>query len=82
MEAEWLVVGDYWLDAANEHRYSGHDLLNLRGAWRPAPRWSVSLRLINALDVRYADRADYSFGTYRYFPGRPRALFGEVAWSM
>ena len=82
VEAEWLVVGDYWLDAANEHRYSGHDLLNLRGAWRPAPRWSVSLRLINALDVRYADRADYGFGTYRYFPGRPRALFGEVAWSM
>jgi len=82
VEAEWLVVGDYWLDAANEHRYSGHELLNLRGAWRPAPRWSVSLRLINALDVRYADRADYSFGTYRYFPGRPRALFGEVAWSM
>jgi len=82
VEAEWLVVGDYWLDAANEHRYSGHELLNLRGAWRPAPRWSVSLRLINALDVRYADRADYSFGTYRYFPGRPRALFGEVTWSM
>jgi len=82
VEAEWLVVGDYWLDAANEHRYSGHDLLNLRGAWRPAPRWSVSLRLINALDVRYADRADYGFGTYRYFPGRPRALFGEVTWSM
>jgi outer membrane receptor protein involved in Fe transport len=82
VEAEWLVVGDYWLDAANEHRYSGHELLNLRGAWRPAPRWSVSLRLINALDVRFADRADYSFGTYRYFPGRPRALFGEVTWSM
>ncbi len=82
VEAEWLVVGDYWLDAANEHRYSGHELLNLRAAWRPAPRWSVSLRLINALDERYADRADFSFGTYRYFPGRPRALFGEVAWSM
>ena len=82
VEAEWLVIGDYWLDAANEHRYAGHELLNLRAAWRPAPRWSVSLRLINALDERYADRADFSFGTYRYFPGRPRALFGEVAWSM
>jgi outer membrane receptor protein involved in Fe transport len=81
-EAEWLVVGDYWLDAANQHRYAGHELLNLRGLWRFAPRWSVAARLENALDRRYADRADYSFGTYRYFPGRPRALFAEIAWEM
>ena len=32
-EAEWLYVGDYWLDAANAHRYAGHELLNLRGRW-------------------------------------------------
>jgi iron complex outermembrane receptor protein len=81
-EAEWMAVGDYWLDAANEHRYAGHQLLNLRGLWRPVPRWTLALRLDNALDRRYADRADYSFGTYRYFPGRPRALFAEIAWEM
>ncbi len=69
VEAEWLVVGDYWLDAANEHRYAGHELLNLRAAWQAASNWSLSMRVTNALDVRYADRADYSFGTYRYFPG-------------
>jgi outer membrane receptor protein involved in Fe transport len=81
VEAEWLVVGDYWLDAANEHRYSGHELLNLRAAWLAARNWSLSMRVTNALDVRFADRADYSFGTYRYFPGRPRAIFAEVAWQ-
>jgi outer membrane receptor protein involved in Fe transport len=81
-EAEWLVVGDYWLDAANLHRYAGHELLNLRGQWRVAPRWAWSLRLENVLDRRYADRADYGFGTYRYFPGRPRALFAEIAWEL
>jgi outer membrane receptor protein involved in Fe transport len=81
-EAEWLVVGDYWLDAANEHRYAGHELLNLRGLWRPAPRWTVALRLNNVLDRRYADRADFAFGTYRYFPGRPRSLFAEIAWAL
>ena len=80
-EAEWLVVGEYWLDAANEHRYPGHELLNLRGQWRPAPGWAVRLRLNNALDRDYADRADYAFGTYRYFPGRDRALFAELAWQ-
>jgi iron complex outermembrane receptor protein len=77
-----MVVGDYWIDAANLHRYSGYGLVNLRGLWQFAPRWTTALRVTNALDVRYADRADYAFGTYRYFPGRPRAVFAEIAWSM
>jgi outer membrane receptor protein involved in Fe transport len=81
LEGEWLTVGEYWLDAANAHRYPGHELLNLRGRWQPAREWSVTLRLNNALDRDYADRADYAFGTYRYFPGRDRALFAEIAWQ-
>ena len=81
LESEWLAVGEYWLDAANAHSYSGHGLLNLRGRWQAAPRWAVTLRLNNALDRNYADRADYAFGTYRYFPGRGRALFAEIAWQ-
>ena len=28
----------------------------------------------NALDRAYADRADFAFGSYRYCPGRPRAV--------
>jgi outer membrane receptor protein involved in Fe transport len=80
-EAEWLMVGEYWLDAANAHRYPGHELLNLRGRWQPARNWALTLRLNNALDRDYADRADYAFGTYRYFPGRGRALFAEIAWQ-
>jgi outer membrane receptor protein involved in Fe transport len=80
-ETEWLTVGEYWLDAANAHRYGGHELLNLRGRWQPARNWSLTLRLNNALDRDYADRADYAFGTYRYFPGRGRALFAEIAWQ-
>lgn len=79
-EAEWLTVGAYWLDAANAHRYLGHELLNLRGRWQPAPQWALTLRLDNALDRAYADRADFAFGTYRYFPGRDRALLAEIAW--
>jgi outer membrane receptor protein involved in Fe transport len=81
LEAEWLVVCEYWLDAANAHRYPGHELLNLRGRWQVAPQWAVTLRLNNALDRDYADRADFAFGNYRYFPGRGRALFAEVAWA-
>jgi iron complex outermembrane receptor protein len=81
LEAEWLVVGGYWLDASNAHRYLGHELLNLRGRWSVAPGWAMTLRLSNALDRDYADRADFAFGSYRYFPGRGRALFAEIAWA-
>jgi outer membrane receptor protein involved in Fe transport len=80
-EVEWLTVGEYWLDAANAHRYPGHELLNLRGRWQPSRSWAVTLRLNNALERDYADRADFAFGTYRYFPGRDRALFAEIAWQ-
>jgi outer membrane receptor protein involved in Fe transport len=80
-EAEWLVVGPYYLDASNEHDYGGHGLLNLRARWNATPQWAFTLRLNNALDRYYADRADYAFGEYRYFPGRGRALFAEVAWA-
>jgi outer membrane receptor protein involved in Fe transport len=80
-EAEWLVVGDYFVDAANAHRYTGHELLNLRARWEFLPRWSLALRVNNALDRAYADRADFAFGNYRYFPGRPRSVFAEVSWQ-
>jgi outer membrane receptor protein involved in Fe transport len=80
-EAEWLVVGDYYLDAANAHRYTGHELLNLRARWEFLPRWSLAVRVNNALDRAYADRADFAFGNYRYFPGRPGSVFAEVSWQ-
>jgi iron complex outermembrane recepter protein len=80
-EAEWLYVDDYWLDAANAHRYDGHELVNLRGRWSITPQWSLVLRVNNALDRDYADRADFAFGSYRYFPGRDRTLFAELSWE-
>jgi len=80
VEAEWVYQGSYFLDAANAHRYPGHSLLNLRG-WIVIADTShtVSLRLTNLLDERYAERADYAFGNYRYFPGAGRRL--SVEWQ-
>ena len=46
-----------------------------------SPAWRATARLDNLTDVAYADRADYAFGTYRYFPGRRRTLFLELAWA-
>ncbi|MBE9548827.1 MAG: TonB-dependent receptor [Proteobacteria bacterium] len=80
LEAEWVYQGDYYLDAANAHKYPGHSLFNLRG-WIKLNQGAhtLSLRLSNVFDKRYADRADFAFGNYRYFPGMGRRL--SVEWS-
>jgi outer membrane receptor protein involved in Fe transport len=80
-EAEWVHQGGYYLTAQEAQDYPGHDLLNLRAAWDVTPHWTTTVRLNNVTDERYADRADFAFGNYRYFPGRERELFLEVAWS-
>jgi iron complex outermembrane recepter protein len=79
-ELEWQSVGRYFADAANANAYPGHDLLNLRLGWNVGESWSTTLRLDNVTDRDYADRADFAFGNYRYFPGRGRALFVEVRY--
>jgi iron complex outermembrane recepter protein len=81
VELEWLHVGDYWANAANTARYDGHDLVNLRLSWHPQPGWSVTARVINLADAEFADRADFAFGSYRYFPGRDRSCFVELGWQ-
>lgn len=80
---EWVYMGAYFTDPENEHRYDGHDLLNLRAHWAINEQLKLSARLLNALDTRYAERADYSsFGGDRYFPGAPRSLYVSlnIAW--
>jgi outer membrane receptor protein involved in Fe transport len=79
-ELEWLWIGKYWANAANTARYGGHDVGNLRVSFEPARNWLLSLRVTNLADGAYADRADFAFGDYRYFPGRGRAYFAELGW--
>lgn len=79
-ELEWISMGSYWLNAANTARYQGHDLLNLRIRQPLSDAVHVSLRVHNLGDTVYAERADFAFGEYRYFPGRDRTLFVELGW--
>jgi outer membrane receptor protein involved in Fe transport len=81
-ELEWLSVGEYFVDAANLNRYSGHELVNLRLRWNVTDSWWLTARANNLLDEAYADRADFAFGNYRYFPGRARTLFVEIGYSL
>ena len=83
-ELEWVHVGRYALDAGNLATYDGHDLLNLRARWRLTRAWTLTARLNNLTDRLYAERADFvSFPApgYRYFPGRDRELYVELAWG-
>lgn len=79
-ELEWVHIGRYWLDAANTAKYPGHDLLNLRLAQELPGGFTLTARLNNLADRLVADRADFAFGDYRYFPARDRELYLELAW--
>jgi len=81
-ELEWLHQGAYFLNASNTAHYEGHDLANLRIVWRPVGNWSLALRVNNLADTRYADRADFAFGSFRYFPGREREAFFQIGYRM
>ncbi len=80
VELEAIHQGSYWLDAANERKYDGHNLLNLRSRWHITDGWLISGRVNNLTDERYADRADFAFDAFRYFPGRSREFFIEIAY--
>jgi iron complex outermembrane recepter protein len=68
-------VGRYFVDAANTASYPGHEVFNLNVEWLPHSDLRATLRVDNLLDAAYADRADFAFGNYRYFPARGRAVF-------
>ena len=81
LEAEWSHVGEYFADAANTALYDGHDLFNLRAGLTLTDRVELGLAVRNLADERYAERADFAFGQYRYFPGEPRTYSFSVKLS-
>ena len=77
-EVEFVYLDEYFLNAANTAEYSGHVLWNWRGQWQASERVRLFVRLMNLLDEEVADRADFAFGSYRYFPALPRQLYAGV----
>ena len=82
LEAELVALDGYLLNPSNSARYDGHWLANLRLEWQASERLSAQLRLNNVTDERYADRADFAFGNYRYFPGLPRQLYLGISYRL
>ena len=73
-------IGEYYLDAENQFRYPGHSIANLRTTVDISTRLRLVMRLNNIMDRDIADRADYAFGNFRYFPGRGREFFAEIQY--
>ena len=80
VELEWVYMGSYYLDPANDFEYGGHSLVNLRMRSALSAHWEAGLRITNLMNRDYAERADFGFGQYRYFVGQPRGFYAELSW--
>ena len=79
-ELEWLYLGKYFLDPQNLHQYAGHKVLNLH-LQQTVNNWKFSAHVNNITDELIADRADYAFGSYRYFVGDGRNFSVELKYT-
>jgi len=79
-ELEWVYNDAYFLEPTNTRKYEGHKLLNWRLILEPTEHLWAALRINNLTDEVYADRADFAFGDYRYFPGRSREYYLQIGY--
>ena len=63
------------VDAANINEYDGHQVLNLRARYQVTDNLEITGRIMNLGNVEFAERADFAFGSFRYFPGEPRTAY-------
>lgn len=81
-ELEWVSMGNYYTDLANEHRYDGHDLLHFRLRHQLNPMVDLGFRIHNLTNKYYAERADFSnFVGDRYFIGLPRSAYADIEFT-
>lgn len=74
-ELEYVYVDEYFVDAANINEYDGHQVLNLRARYQMTDNLEITGRIMNLGNVEFAERADFAFGSFRYFPGEPRTAY-------
>jgi iron complex outermembrane recepter protein len=71
-------------DFANAHgNLAGYTTVDLQGSWKVA-RWTLTAKLINALDRRYAPFAGYStfVNDHYYYPADARSLFFSARYDL
>ena len=72
VELEWEKIDSYPVDERNAHFYKGHNIFNLRTKIPINKNFNIGFLVNNLTNEKYATRADFAFGSYRYFVGRER----------
>ncbi|MEL7232451.1 MAG: TonB-dependent receptor, partial [Pseudomonadota bacterium] len=67
-------IGEYFTNPANTRTYPGHTLTNVRASYEFENGIELFGIVRNLFDLKYADRADFAFGSERFFPGEPLNL--------
>ncbi len=80
-QLSWQYISEYELNPQNTAQYDGHQLLDLNLRYQLNESVNLALHVLNLGDVAYAERADFAFGSYRYFVGQPRRAFINLVWS-
>jgi outer membrane receptor protein involved in Fe transport len=80
-QLSWQYLSEYYLNPENTTEYEGHQLVDFNIRYQLAKQISLSVHVLNLLDEEYAERADFAFGSYRYFVGQPRRAFINLVWS-
>ncbi|MGX5201828.1 TonB-dependent receptor [Aliikangiella sp. IMCC44632] len=75
LELELISLSSYYTNPENTQKYAGHKLFNLRAAYQHNRHWESVIRIMNASDENYAERADYAFSNHRYFVGAGRSIY-------
>ena len=81
LSVKWQHMGDYFTDPGNTTTYPGHNIFTVRGQLKMSKQVNIYARIDNLFNARYANRADFAFGSERYFPGRPRTLFFGIRFT-
>lgn len=77
-ELEMVYMDEHYIDVENENSYDGHTVWNSTATWQVTDALNARVKVQNLTDERYAERADFSFGSYRYFTGENRGVFVEL----
>ena len=75
IELEWEKIDSYPVDERNAHFYKGHSVINLRAKTPINENLNIGIYVNNINDKSYANRADFAFGSYRYFVGQKREFY-------
>ena len=81
MTLEWQHSDEYYLTPGALHEYEGHDLVHFESRYTMNSGTTITARINNVFDTKYAKRANYNTlsGNERYFPGEPRHFYLGVS---